>query len=522
MKEQNYSGSLLSDVVSLLAGTEYQKFCNAAEKALAILGKHTGADRASIWKNFEQNEEKQYSQLYQWAEQAGEMIAGKREVPIIIGKEQWGFIMLEKSSGALMLDQQTRQEAEAAGLLLASAIIQNQTIKNLTMEKEEAIFGSEAKSRFLANMSHEIRTPLNAIMGMTVIALKSKESEKAEECLQKINNASKHLHRIINDVLDVSKIEAQKFELASAAFDFKKMIYNVQELTAAKAAENNQELLIKIADDIPDRIVTDEVRLTQIITNLLSNAFKFSGKGEAVVLEVKLIEETENSIQLKVTVTDHGIGITEKQRHRLFREFEQADKGIAAAYGGTGLGLAISKNIVELMEGHISVESEPGKGSIFTFDIWVDKTQSNNMDTYDEYMAEPEQEDLSNYTFLVVEDIEVNREIIIEFLKNTGVTCESAENGQEAVEKVKANPGKYDLILMDVLMPIMDGKQATIKIRELETDGRVQHKAPIIALTASAFTEDVEECLRSGMDDHIAKPIEYREFMSKIIKNLKR
>ncbi len=522
LKKQNSFSDILSEMTFLFTGTEYQEFGNAAEKSLALLGRHLEADRASIWKNFESNGEIQCSRLYQWSGEAENVSANNQNIPIKIGKECWGFISLEKQGIPIILEEQTKRDIEAAGLLLASAVIQNQIIKNVIMEKEEAISGSEAKSRFLANMSHEIRTPLNAIMGMTVIALKERDCEKTEECLQKINNASRHLHRIINNVLDVSKIEAQKFELAPAAFDFRKMIQKVQEMTASRAAENNQELLVKIAEEIPVCVVADEVRLTQIVTNLLSNAFKFSEYGETVELNISLLAETENRMQLQAVVTDHGIGIAEEQVHRLFREFEQADKGIAAAYGGTGLGLAISKNIVELMDGHISVVSEPGKGSTFTFDIWVDKAQSNDIDTYEEYLTELAQEDLTGYTFLVVEDIEVNREILIEFLKNTGVVCESAENGQEAVEKFTANPGKYDLILMDVLMPVMNGIQATIKIRAIEESKQVQHKGvPIIALTASAFTEDVEECLRSGMNDHIAKPIEYRDFMTKIMKNLK-
>lgn len=238
-EKQRVNTNVMNDISLLLAGAEYQGFCAAVEESLALLGGSVGVDKVTVWKSYEQDGERQEEQLYRWEVDEKKILEDEIQVSIYIGQKQWGFIGLGKEKGPIGLSEQEEAEVQTAGRLIALSIMQNQSMKELILKKEEAVSGNEVKSRFLANMSHEIRTPLNAIMGMTVIALKAEEHEKIEDCLQKINNASNHLLSIINDVLDVSKIEAQKFELAEAAFDFRKMIYNVQMLTASRAAENN-------------------------------------------------------------------------------------------------------------------------------------------------------------------------------------------------------------------------------------------------------------------------------------------
>jgi len=507
---------------------------------------------------------------------------------------------------------------------------------------------SRHKSAFLANMSHEIRTPMNAIIGMTTIGKSADNNERKDYCFNKIEDASNHLLGVINDILDMSKIEANKFELVNEEFNFEKMLQRVVNVVNFRVDEKHHKFTVHIDKKIPKFIIGDEQRIAQVITNLLSNAIKFTPENGSIALNVKLAEEEDGNIVIQFSIIDTGIGMNEEQKKRIFMSFEQAESTTTRKYGGTGLGLAISKNIVELMEGSIDVESELGKGSTFVFKIkvkrssrihegllesdidlekirimavdddqdildyfneiaegfgvaccdtalsgeealglvvrngdyhiyfvdwrmpimdgiqlaselkkrastksvvimitaaeWtsieadakkagVDKFLSKPlfpsaiMDvikeciSLDRHQMESAQHDIKDIFagrhVLLVEDVEINQEIVITLLEPTGIEIDCAVNGKEAVRMFKEAPNKYDMILMDVQMPEMDGYDATRKIRELNVPEAKTVR--IIAMTANVFRDDIEKCQEVGMDSHIGKPINFDEVVEKLL-----
>lgn len=520
--------------------------------------------------------------------------------------------------------------------------------RELITAKEQAEESSRAKSDFLSRMSHEMRTPLNAIIGMTNIARSSAEQDKKGYCLAKIEDASTHLLGVINDILDMSKIEASKFDLSETEFVFEKMLMRVINVATFRVDEKNQTLIINIDKDVPYSIIADDQRLAQVIANLLSNAVKFTPEHGSINLNVSKPEEANGLCTLLISVSDTGIGISEEQQARLFRPFEQADGGISRRFGGTGLGLAISRNIVDLMHGKIWVESEYNKGSKFYFTVkvkrgkmqqaipstninwqelrilavddapevrkyfsdfakqvgiqcdvaangeeacqlleqgneykivfadWkmpgmdgieltktikssfgneivvimISSTQWSEIEKdakaagVDVFLAKPlfssqimdcimqcigqdsichQEEDQENYSgifnnkyVLLAEDVDINHEILVALLDETGVTIDWAENGQQAYDMFKSAPERYDLIFMDIHMPEMDGYEATQLIRGLDLPRAKD--IPIIAMTANVFKEDVERCLNLGMNDHIGKPICMKEIILKMKK----
>ena len=370
---------------------------------------------------------------------------------------------------------------------------------------------SRAKSEFLANMSHEIRTPMNAIIGMTTIAENANNLEKKDYALGKIKDASRHLLGVINDILDISKIEASKFELSETDFNYEKMIQKVINVVQFRIDEKQQQFTIKTDENIPAMIMGDEQRLAQVITNLLSNAVKFTPDKGNITLESCLLSIEDEVCKLQISVTDTGIGISDDQKLRLFDPFEQADAGTARKYGGTGLGLPISKSIIELMGGKIWLDSELGNGATFTFVILV-KKGADTIDGADSNSVQTSanasiRDDFSKHTILVVEDVEINREIVMSVLEPTNLIIDCAENGIQAVEMYKAAPDKYEMIFMDVQMPEMDGYAATRAIRAL--DVQRAKDVPIIAMTANVFREDIEKCLAAGMNGHVGKPLDF-------------
>ena len=394
----------------------------------------------------------------------------------------------------------------------------NEKNEHLTELKELAEQASRAKSTFLADMSHEIRTPINAITGMATIARGTDSLDKVHECLDKVDAASRQLLGIINDILDMSKIEANRMELSAEVFDLPAMFLNVKSMMDISAAANGQKLAMSIADDVPRVVMGDDMRLSQIFLNLLSNAVKFTPENGHIELSVKLLEATGSDYLLEASVKDDGIGITKEQQKRLFNSFEQADKGISRRYGGSGLGLAISKSLAKMMSGGIELESEPGKGSCFTVSFRLSASSERLI----EQTREEHSYNFNERVALLVEDIAINREIVQAILQDNGVIVDCAENGQEAVEIFMAAPDRYDIIFMDIHMPVMDGYTATAMIRGsgLPTSGTV----PIMAMTANAFAEDVNNCRVAGMNDHIAKPIEFDMLfrkMARLIPNIK-
>ena len=521
-------------------------------------------------------------------------------------------------------------------------------LKRLSTDLEQALeratAASKAKSRFLSNMSHEIRTPLNTILGMSSIGKDSPDMERKNYALEKIEDASAHLLGVINDVLDMSKIEAGKLELAPTDFSFEHMLKKAVNTINFRLEEKRQNFYITVDGRIPHYIIADDQRLAQVIINLLSNAIKYTAEGGTIRLSSFLKEENEGLCTVVIQVSDTGIGITPEQQSRIFGVFEQADGGTARKYGGTGLGLAITKNIVEMMGGEISVISEIGQGSQFTFSFkarrgekhpavhldpsvnWenikilaVDDSEeilsylkeilkrygvtcdsalngaeaikkieeSGGYDLYyvdwkmpgidgieltkhikeqsrdknsivimisatewspihkeaedagvNKFLMKPlfasdimdcmndclgvsapgkagrqkgaQAGELRGCRILLAEDVEINREILLSTMQDTGAEIDCAENGLEVLRMLEKNPDAYDLIFMDVQMPQMDGLEATRHIRK---EGST---IPIIAMTANVFKEDIDQCLAAGMNDHVGKPLNLRAVMEKV------
>jgi signal transduction histidine kinase/DNA-binding response OmpR family regulator len=537
--------------------------------------------------------------------------------------------------------------AITASILIRKSYKERELLVKQQVQVESA---SRAKSSFLATMSHEMRTPMNAIIGMTSIGKNSEETERKDYAFAKIEDAAVHLLSVINDVLDISKIEANKLELYFIEFNFERMLQRIVNIVSFRMEEKHQKFTLSVDKNIPRFVIGDDHHLSQIIMNLLSNAVKFSPENGEIGLSAALSGEKDGICELRITVSDNGIGITSEQQAKLFSAFEQADSGIRREFGGTGLGLSISKHIVELMGGTIWIESESGRGSRFIFTVKVERGKKNitsmlapgikrentrvlvvddepevcayfrdllaqlgmkcavaangfeacrtieesglydiyfvdlhmfGMDgieltrkirAYDrdkpsavvmisaaewteiremamdagvtKYISKPlisssiidcineylelgdDSKDIdididaagrfAGKKLLVAEDVEINREIIIALLENTGISIDCAQNGQEAVDMIAEAPDKYDVILMDIQMPKMNGYEATRRIRGMPL--RRLKYLPIIAMTAHVFKSDIEECLKAGMDDHIGKPIDIDDLLKKLNK----
>jgi len=532
-----------------------------------------------------------------------------------------------------------------AALGFVLACILSYILLRFSAEKMKSEEDSKAKSSFLAMMSHEMRTPMNAIIGMTTIAKSTDDYAKKDNALAKINDASNHLLGIINDILDVSKIEAGKFELSLKEFCFERMLQQVINVVNYKLVEKRQNFKVYTDVDIPEYLIGDDQRLVQVITNLVGNAIKFTPEEGSIRIGTYFLGESNGVCTIKITVTDTGIGISPEHQPQLFNPFQQAESSTTRKFGGTGLGLAITKGIVEMMGGNVWIESELGKGATFGFtvklkrsdvdekvlmgygvdwngvNILVSDADKDNMMffrkitskygarcdiafTGDEAMRLISQgeydlcllgsklpdmsgaemasairerrrdaiiamfQDTNNpkevdnagtvegvdiYTFkpvlpssiidtinnalgitskqteaqaeaeaaifegrriLLVEDVEINREIVMTLLEPTLVAIVCAQNGAEAVRIFSDSPEDFDLIFMDIQMPLMDGYDATRKIRALNSEKA--KTIPIIAMTANAFKEDVDLCLEAGMNDHLRKPIDFLDVLDKL------
>ncbi|MCL2627128.1 MAG: response regulator [Oscillospiraceae bacterium] len=396
-------------------------------------------------------------------------------------------------------------------------------ITELVKATEKVQAASQAKSDFLANMSHEMRTPLNAIIGMTLIGKRKDEIGDKIHALNKIGDASSHLLSLVNDILDMAKIEADKLELFSVEYNFEHMLDKVLNVIHFRADEKQQILSVNIDKKMPRFVVGDDQRLAQVISNLLYNAVKFTPECGEIHLDVSVVDKADEHCRVRIEVKDNGIGISQQQQERLFLAFEQADSGISREYGGTGLGLSITKRIVELMNGEIWVESELSKGSRFIADVQM-KYSDRDDDVSFEAADSGESIDVIKGAFkgkrlLVAEDVEINREILVALLEGSGLTIDCAENGVEALNIIKENPDKYDIIFMDLQMPQMGGLEATRQIRAMPEQSA--KKLPIVAMTANVFQDDIKACNEAGMDGHLGKPLDIDKVLTILHKHLK-
>jgi PAS domain S-box-containing protein len=364
----------------------------------------------------------------------------------------------------------------------------------------------QAKQQFLSNMSHEIRTPMNAIIGFTKVVLKTDLSEKQKEYISAIKVSGDALIVLINDILDLAKVDAGKLSFEKSPFNMSASISSMLQLFETKIQEKNLEFVKMYDDTIPEVLVGDPVRLHQIILNLVSNALKFTSQGKISVM-VRLVNEDKESVTIEFAVSDTGIGIEEKEIETIFENFQQATTSTARLYGGTGLGLAIVKQLVEAQGGTISVISKIGQGSTFGFRLGFLKT--NDIAELDSGILELDSE-IKNIKVLVVEDIALNQLLMKTLLDDFGFERDIASNGKIAIEKLKNK--SYDIILMDLHMPEMNGIEATEYIRNT-----LNSKIPIIALTADVTTIDLEKCKAVGMNDYIAKPVDEKLLYSKIV-----
>ena len=533
------------------------------------------------------------------------------------------------------------------GTVLATVLMFFLVCINAARDKADA--ESKTKSSFLANMSHEIRTPMNAIVGMTTLGKATDDLERKDFCFMKIEEASQHLLGVINNILDISKIEAGKFEISITEFHFEKMLQNVANIVGHRVEEKKQKLVVHIDGTIPQMLIGDDLRLAQVITNLLGNAVKFTPEGGTITLDARLVKKENDFYTVQISVTDSGIGISPEQQVHLFDAFQQAEAGTSRKFGGTGLGLTISKNIVEMMGGTIWVKSEPEKGATFAFTFRAEQgaihdsaylhtdihwgnvsimvvdddpdildyfketmsrfgascdTAINGKEaltlverngTYNVYFVDWKMPDMdgialtkvlkakspnpsrtmvimisaaewseieheakiagvdrflskplfpsaiadainkalgvsqqpvtkkpqvaltgifAGHRILLAEDVKINSMILQGLLEPTELEIDCVENGVEAIRMFKTNPEKYDLIFMDVQMPVMDGYEATRTIRGL--DAPRAKTIPIIAMTANVFREDVEECLAAGMDSHLGKPLNFDDVLDRL------
>ncbi|MCA9216768.1 MAG: PAS domain-containing protein [Planctomycetales bacterium] len=383
--------------------------------------------------------------------------------------------------------------------------------------REAAEAANRAKGDFLAHMSHEIRTPMNAILGLTDLALETELTAVQRDYLETVLISAESLLGVINQILDFSKIDANKVELEIVPFKLHTVVHDTIKSLEFRAAEKALSLDLSIGENVPDEVRGDPTRFRQVLVNLIANAIKFTDRGD-VSVEVALVEIDDCRTTVEVSVTDTGIGIPAENVNSIFAEFQQADSSTTRQYGGTGLGLAISAKLVNLMGGDISVKSRVGKGSVFRFSVQFENPTASEVEELNstaEHVQSVEARDHRSMKILLAEDGLANQKLALGILSRMGHHADVANDGCEAVDMYSV--GTYDLVLMDVQMPEMDGLQATQKIREIEASSGTH--VPIVAITAHAMEEDRRRCLEAGMDDYLRKPVRRRE-LDEVIQRL--
>ncbi|AEF82881.1 ATP-binding protein [Leadbettera azotonutricia] len=382
--------------------------------------------------------------------------------------------------------------------------------QELINAKEQAEYYNKAKNDFISRISHEMRTPMNGIIGMADLAKIAEDDQHRNHCLNKIGESAQDLLNIINNILDWIKFEHGNFSRAFQECSLPSMLQSLEKLIRSRAEERKQHFTMNVAGDLPDIVLADEAGLRQALINILGNAVKFTTEGGFIDFSV-----TADKGALHFEIRDTGIGITDELMVRLWDPFEQGNNGINRIYYGVGLGLPIAKGIIESMNGKITVESEPDKGSIFTCTIPLRIPETQGSDK-----AIEDQAPFENKRFLIVDDVEVNRDILGEMLEETGAIIDSAVNGRDAVEKFCEKKGAYDFLLMDLHMPEMDGFEASRRIRASGLPGAT--RVPIIAVTADIGGEVMAKCTEAGINDHVGKPIDFMHLIGMISRYLQK
>ncbi|MCL2392409.1 MAG: response regulator [Oscillospiraceae bacterium] len=530
----------VNQVSETLLEPDIERFENGMNEAMGMMAKAFDVDRVYIWKNHRADGVLYGTQVYEWSERAepdvteynvavpyvgtwerdlaeGKCINGIVKdmlpeqqtllapqgivsilnVPIFLDEKFWGLVGFDDCHNERVFTTNDELILRSASYIIANALIRNEMTNELIITRENAEQGSRAKSEFLANMSHEIRTPMNAIIGMTYIAKSAHSNERKDYAIGKIENASNHLLGIINDILDMSKIEANKLELHAVVFNFEEMLKKVINIINFGIVEKHQKFTVYIDENIPRMLKCDDQRLSQVITNLLSNAVKFTPEGGTISLNTKLISSDAERCEIQFEVSDTGVGISQEQQSRLFTPFEQAESSTTRKYGGTGLGLALTKRIIELMGGSIHVESSLGEGATFVFAISSDigtEPKRSGIKSSDGPIVD-------QLRVLIVDDEEDIREYFVDVAMRFNIPCDIAASGEEALELINKG-NKYDICFVDWNMPEMNGIELSSKIKESDAS------ESIIIMISSIEWQIIEEDARaSGVEMFLPKPI---------------
>ena len=557
MYEQHKLVSLVNDIAVILLESDAGDYLSAISKGMEMIGQYVKVDRVSIWQNRRKDDGKLYYRLVcQWGNKGlpslgadtdfsyqemmpnweilfnkgtyvNEIIENITEperssltafniqsvlvLPIFLKGQFWGYVSFDDYHKKRIFPETELFILRSWGLLAVGAIqrgeiafdMQN-TLTELTKLKQEletalsaAEAASHAKSTFLANMSHEIRTPMNAIIGMSAIGKSAADIERKDYCFTKIEGASQHLLGVINDILDMSKIEANKFELSPIEFRFEKMLQRVVDVVNFRVEEKKQKFTVHIDHDIPEILIADDQRLAQVVTNLIGNAVKFTPEQGTVTLNTKFLGEENGLCNIEISVADSGIGISDEQQKNLFKSFQQAEADTSRRFGGSGLGLVISRNIIEMMGGKIWVNSELGKGSTFSFTIQAKKGNQTKQRLFADGIKR------ENLRILAIDD----DPDVLSYFKNIvhrlGVSCDIAKSGEEAIKLVEKN-GSYNIYFIDWKMPSMDGIELTKKLKEQSADSG--HSVAIM-ISAVEWSIIEDKARKAGVDSFLSKPL---------------